>query len=161
MGTDSALPSRDPASIVVGWAWTEPPAAVSGVPSGAIEGTEVAAAVEGQGASLGPVQEVGATSEDEPEPLGLGRIAESLSLNLVALDAAIEHCLGGVEEAGGLMDELAAVSRPAGWILATAGGIAVGIVARRVSRRRRRWATEATREEALNPWVLGPVTEPA
>ena len=150
------LPTRDPATIVAGSAWTEAPAAVGGSQAEAPAVAEPAATADASPVS--PSE--GSAAESEPVPLGLDRIAASLSVNLATLDAAIERCVDGVDDLGDLVADLLAGARPAAWMMGAAATVAAGMAVHRLADRRRRpWATEAARDEALNPWALGPVPE--
>jgi hypothetical protein len=153
----TVLPMRDPVAIVAGWAWTAAPAAVGGSWS---EAPDAAASPVSETADVSP--SLGAGAEAEPLPLGLDRVAASLSVNLAALDAAIERWIGGGDELDGLVADLLAGARPAAWMMGAAAAVAAGVaVHRRAHRRRRTWATEEARDEALNPWALGPVPDAA
>ena len=150
------LPSRDPAAIVAGWAWTEPPAEVGGSWAEAPAASEAAATADAS--SVSPSE--GPAAEAEPVPLGLDRIAASLRVDLATLDAAIERGVEGVDDLGDLIADLLAGARPAARILGAAAAVAAGVAVHRLAHRRRRtWATEAARDEALNPWALGPIPE--
>jgi hypothetical protein len=152
----AGIASHDPLMPVTGWAWTEAPAAVAdgswaAVPAAA----DSLAAADGSASSSSE----GPGAEAEPMPLGLDRIAESLSGNLAALDAALGQYLDRVDDLGDIAADMVAGARPVAWMMGAAVAVGAGVAIHRLARRRRRWATESIAAEALNPWALGPVPE--